>query len=91
MLDVTPFGHLSTLEVGALLETEISGLYHPWKASVPFEVHAISDACTVITNDLLDESLKLVDICDYLDGAKYPVHCLYFCRSTYPPPPPRIH
>ena len=86
MLDVTPFGHLSTLEVGALLETEISGLYHPWKASIPFDVHVISDVCTFISNDLLDSSLETVDICDYLGGAKYPAYRLYFCRSTYPPP-----
>ena len=88
MFDVRHFANLSTSEVGSLLETEISGLYHQWKASLPFDVHVISDKCTVISNDLLDQSLERVDICDYLGGAKYPAFRLYFCRSTYPPPLP---
>ena len=86
MFDTPHFGGLSTSEVGDLLEKEVNALYHPWKASIPFEVHVISDSITVINNDLLNGSLKLVDICDFLDGEKYPVHRIYFCRSTYPPP-----
>ena len=86
MFDTLHFGGLSNSEIWDLLEKEVNALYHPWKASIPFEVYVISDSSTVITNDLLNGSLKLVDICDYLDGAKYPVYRLYFCRSTYPPP-----
>ena len=39
-----------------------------------------------VTPSFFDRNLILVDICDYLDGNKYPTNKLYFYSHTYPPP-----
>ena len=56
-----------------------------WKGSIPFHCHVIYDP-SELTNDFLSTPPLLIDICEFLGGAKYPAMRLHFSSTDYPPP-----
>ena len=81
----TTYASLGNSDVHALLDQQVSSLSRPWKGSIPFKVYPIMDKATV-TEEIFDAPPQEVDICDYINGQKRPMHRLYFCPVTYPPP-----
>lgn len=67
------------------MDSEISLLSKPWKGSIPFSVFILCED-DPISSKIFDQCAQEIDICDYLNGNKYPTKRLYFCPQRYPPP-----
>lgn len=73
-------------DIHLLLDQQLHSLSNPWDASIPFPVRIIPSPDADIASVLLKSDLEVVDLCDYLNGGRYPTSRLYFCPKTYPPP-----
>jgi hypothetical protein len=74
-----------TCNLQNLIDETVANLNNPWQGSLPFKVHVMLDGDD-ITKVMENNDLELVDICEYLGGAKYPTKRLYFSPALYPPP-----
>jgi hypothetical protein len=74
-----------TCNLQNLIDETVANLDNPWQGSLPFKVHVMLDGDD-ITKVMENNDPELVDICEYLGGAKYPTKRLYFSPALYPPP-----
>ena len=67
------------------LQEKIQLMSKPWKGCIPTEVFVCVDKESD-TPTIFNHPPQLVDICEYLGGAKYPTSRLYFPSTKFPPP-----
>ena len=82
-----PIDHiqLSHDELHNRLQEKIQLMSKSWKGSIPTEVFVCVDKESDIPT-IFNHPPQLVDICEYLGGAKYPTSRLYFPSTKFPPP-----
>jgi hypothetical protein len=66
------------------LDANIRCLSDGWDASIPFNCCVVED--DHLTNDIPTNFIfSQIDICEYLNGGKYPASRLIFCPNTFVP------
>ena len=79
------YSNLSSDDIHRLLDDEVSSLSHPWDGTILFPVYVVKEMKS-LTTSIFHSPPSEVDICSYLEGAKYPTERLYFSTSMYSPP-----
>jgi hypothetical protein len=74
-----------TCNVQNLIDETVANLNKPWQGSLPFKLHVLLDGEDT-TKVMENNDPELVDVCEYLGGAKYPTKRLYFSSALYPSP-----
>ena len=67
------------------MDDEVALLSEPWTAPIYMEVIKVKYYET-INEKTFEQSAELVNVCDYLEGSKYPVKRFYFSLAKYLPP-----
>lgn len=78
---------MSTEEIQEMFRMKVTtAMTQPWRGSVPFHcyIHSDIDPKKDVEQQLSTDELQYIDICDFLNGQKYPVTKLYFCPVKYP-------
>ena len=84
------YSNLSSDDIHRLLDDEVSSLSRPWDGTIMFPVYVVKEM-TSFTPSIFHSPPEEVDICSYLDSAKYPTERLYFSPSKYIPPSDDSH
>lgn len=80
------FASLSTEQVQQLLGAELKALTEPWHGSIPFKAYVVMEKDMDDISALFNVPPQEINMCDYLNGGRFPTVQLRFCPKAYPPP-----
>ena len=65
------YSNLSIDDIHRLIDDKVSSLSHPWDGTILFPVYVVKEMKS-FTPSIFHSPPEEVDICSYLEGAKYP-------------------
>ncbi len=80
------FSSMSTSEIQDIIDKHVHFIINPWDGSLPFAVFKWYDSMGAV-DEILEKEFTIIDIAKCLNGQDRLRERLYFCSTTYPPPP----
>ncbi len=80
---------MSSSKIQDIIDKHVHFIVDPWDGSLPFTVFKWDDSMGAV-DEILNTRFTNIDIAKCLNGQDRPTKHLYFCPTTYPPPPSSI-
>ena len=74
------------MQIQDLIDEHVYNIVEPWVDSIPFQLYKWDKTMGSVSS-IFNNDITVVDIATYLNGQDKSTKRLYFCASTYPPPP----